>query len=173
MDVGNMRHNPLKILPAVVENAILDGRQKKKFRQYHQQLEKIAAERAHLLTESNQRLTDESSQRTRALHELKESKEIYRRFFQTSHDAIFITGADGGWIDMNQSAIDLFGFEEKARAFEEEPTPENLQKYANNAKNLKEVLIALIEAHNNAYLGQYLIEDYELLLNKLLESEEL
>ena len=66
-----------------------------------------------------------------------------------------------------------FGFEEKAREFEGEPTSENLQKYANNAKNLKEVLIVLIEAHNNAYLGQYLIEDYELLLNKLLESEEL
>jgi hypothetical protein len=68
---------------------------------------------------------------------------------------------------------DKFGFEEKAREFDEEPTSENLQKYANSAKNLKEVLIALIEAHNNAYLGQYLIEDYELLLNKLLESEEL
>jgi hypothetical protein len=66
-----------------------------------------------------------------------------------------------------------FGFEEKAREFEGEPTSENLQKYASSAKNLKEVLIALIEAHNNAYLGQYLIEDYELLLNKLLESEEL
>ncbi|MFX0009983.1 MAG: hypothetical protein ACFE9R_06690 [Candidatus Hermodarchaeota archaeon] len=65
-----------------------------------------------------------------------------------------------------------FGFEEKAREFDKEPTVENLQKYANDAKNLKEVLIALIEAHNNAYLGQYLIEDYELLLNKLLESEE-
>lgn len=66
-----------------------------------------------------------------------------------------------------------FGFEEKAGEFEKEPTSENLQKYANDAKNLKEVLIALIEAHNNAYLGQYLIEDYELLLNKLLESEDL
>jgi hypothetical protein len=65
-----------------------------------------------------------------------------------------------------------FGFEEKAREFEGEPTSENLQNYAKNAKNLKEVLVALIEAHNNAYLGQYLIEDYELLLNKLLESEE-
>jgi len=108
-------HEYLKNLPAVVENVVLDGRQKKKSRQYHQQLEKIAAESAHLLTESNQRLTDESSQRTRALHELKESKEIYRRFFQTSHDAVFITGADGGWIDMNQSAIDLFGFEEKGQ----------------------------------------------------------
>ena len=66
-----------------------------------------------------------------------------------------------------------FGFEEKAREFEEEPTSENLQKYASSAKNLKEILIALIESHNNAYLGQYLIEDYELLLNKLLESEDL
>ncbi|MHA2290352.1 MAG: hypothetical protein ACXABG_16315 [Promethearchaeota archaeon] len=64
-----------------------------------------------------------------------------------------------------------FGFEKKAREFEDEPTPDNLQKYANNAKTLKEVLIALIEAHNNAYLGQYLIEDYELLLNKLLEED--
>jgi len=66
-----------------------------------------------------------------------------------------------------------FGFEENARVFEDEPTSENLQKYAKNAKNLKEALIVLIEAHNNAYLGQYLIEDYELLLNKLLESEDL
>jgi len=64
-----------------------------------------------------------------------------------------------------------FGFEEKARAFEVEPSPENLIEYAEKAKNLKELLIALIEAHNNAYLEQFLIPDYELLLNKLLEGE--
>jgi hypothetical protein len=64
-----------------------------------------------------------------------------------------------------------FGFEEKAREFEGDPSVENLKKYAENAKNLKEVLIALIEAHNNAYLEQYLIDDYEVLLNKLLEGE--
>jgi hypothetical protein len=64
-----------------------------------------------------------------------------------------------------------FGFEKKARNFEEDPSPENLKKYAANAENLKEVLIALIEAHNNAYLEQFLIPDYELLLNKLLEGE--
>ncbi len=64
-----------------------------------------------------------------------------------------------------------FGFEEKARDFEGEPSPENLRKYANNAKNLKEVLIVLIESHNNAFLEQYLITDYELLLNKLLEGD--
>jgi hypothetical protein len=65
-----------------------------------------------------------------------------------------------------------FGFEEKARPFDADPSPENLIKYAEKAKNLKEVLIALIEAHNNAYLEQFLIPDYELLLNKLLEGEE-
>jgi hypothetical protein len=64
-----------------------------------------------------------------------------------------------------------FGFEEKVRGFEGDPSLENLKKYAENAKNLKEVLIALIEAHNNAYLEQYLIDDYEVLLNKLLEGE--
>jgi hypothetical protein len=63
-----------------------------------------------------------------------------------------------------------FGFEQEAREFEDEPTSENVLKYAKNAKNIKEVLIGLIHAHNNAFLEQFLIPDYELLLNKLLES---
>ena len=66
---------------------------------------------------------------------------------------------------------DKFGFEEKARDLDGDLSPENLKKYADNAKNLKEILIGLIEAHNNAYLEQFLIPDYELLLNKLLEGE--
>ncbi|MFW9867710.1 MAG: hypothetical protein ACFFEN_16570 [Candidatus Thorarchaeota archaeon] len=64
-----------------------------------------------------------------------------------------------------------FGFEEHARDFDDEPTSENLIKYSSNAKNVKEVLIALIHAYNNALLEQFLIPDYELLLNKLLEGE--
>ena len=64
-----------------------------------------------------------------------------------------------------------FGFEQQARKFDVDPTPENLIKYTKKAKNLKEVLIALIYSHNNAYLEQFLIPDYELLLNKLLEGE--
>ncbi|MBY8989206.1 MAG: hypothetical protein KGD58_00500 [Candidatus Lokiarchaeota archaeon] len=67
--------------------------------------------------------------------------------------------------------LSKFGFEEHARDFNEEPTSDNLSKYAKNAKNMKEVLIALIHAHNNALLEQFLIPDYELLLNKLLEGE--
>ena len=64
-----------------------------------------------------------------------------------------------------------FGFEQQPKDFTDEPTPENLIKYASKAKNLKEVLIALIHSHNNAFLEQFLISDYELLLNKLLEGD--
>jgi hypothetical protein len=64
-----------------------------------------------------------------------------------------------------------FGFEQQPREFNEDPSPENLIKYASKANNLKEVLIALIHAHNNAFLEQFLITDYELLLNKLLEGD--
>ena len=64
-----------------------------------------------------------------------------------------------------------FGFDEHARDFDNEPTSENLIKYSKDAKNVKEVLIALIHAYNNALLEQFLIPDYELLLNKLLEGE--
>lgn len=63
-----------------------------------------------------------------------------------------------------------FGFEKKAREFTQDPSPENILKYVKGAKNLKEVMIALIHCHNNAYLEQFLIDDYELLLNKLLEG---
>ncbi len=64
-----------------------------------------------------------------------------------------------------------FGFEETARRFEKEPTSDNLIKYTKKAKSLKEVLIALIHSHNNAYLEQFLIEDYETLLRELLGDE--
>ncbi|MGQ4874193.1 MAG: hypothetical protein ACTSVV_16805 [Promethearchaeota archaeon] len=66
-----------------------------------------------------------------------------------------------------------FGFEQKAKEFTDDPTPENLIKYTKTSKNLKEVLIALIYSHNNAYLEQYLIADYEILLNKLLSGGEI
>ncbi|TXT56280.1 MAG: hypothetical protein BAJALOKI2v1_590003 [Promethearchaeota archaeon] len=65
-----------------------------------------------------------------------------------------------------------FGFEETPKPFDEDPSPENLIRYTKNANNLKEVLIGLIHAHNNAYLEEYLIEDYEELLEILLSEME-
>ena len=66
-----------------------------------------------------------------------------------------------------------FGFEEKPRDFSNDSSATNLVKYTKGATNIKEILIALIHSHNNAYLEQFLIADYELLLNKLLEEEGL
>ncbi|MFW9973156.1 MAG: hypothetical protein ACFFDF_23435 [Candidatus Odinarchaeota archaeon] len=67
--------------------------------------------------------------------------------------------------------LSKLGFEEKVNDFTEEPTAENLIKFGKTVKNVKEILVALIHAHNNALLEQFLIPDYELLLNKLLEGD--
>jgi PAS domain S-box-containing protein len=41
---------------------------------------------------------------------LKESEEKYNQFFKTSRDCVFITSNDGMIIDMNDAAVELFGY---------------------------------------------------------------
>jgi PAS domain S-box-containing protein len=48
--------------------------------------------------------------RKRAEEVLRESAEKYQRFFMTSRDCVFITSKDGNWIDMNNAAVELFGY---------------------------------------------------------------
>jgi PAS domain S-box-containing protein len=43
----------------------------------------------------------------------RESLDIYRRFFQTSQDCVFITTKDGRWVDLNDAAVELFGYSSK------------------------------------------------------------
>lgn len=62
------------------------------------------------LKQSQQLLKEETMQKVRVQKSLKESQEIYRRFFQASSDAVFISAVDGRWIDMNQSALEMFGY---------------------------------------------------------------
>jgi PAS domain S-box-containing protein len=45
--------------------------------------------------------------------DLREREEKYRRFFETSRDCVFITSMDGRWIDMNDAAVELFGYADK------------------------------------------------------------
>jgi PAS domain S-box-containing protein len=45
---------------------------------------------------------------------LRESEEKYRGFFETSRDCTFITSRQGRWLEMNQAAIQLFGYPTKA-----------------------------------------------------------
>ncbi len=44
---------------------------------------------------------------------LLESEEKYRAFFTTSRDCVFITTADGRWIDLNDAAVELFGYDSR------------------------------------------------------------
>jgi PAS domain S-box-containing protein len=48
---------------------------------------------------------------------LAESEEKYRAFFKTSRDPVFITSRDGKWIDANDAAVALFGYESRSDLF--------------------------------------------------------
>jgi len=50
-------------------------------------------------------------------HKLQESEEKYRSFFKTSRDSVFITSKDGRWLDMNDAAVELLGYESKDELF--------------------------------------------------------
>ena len=63
------------------------------------------------LAQSKRLLKEEIIQKERVQESLNESREIYRQFFQASSDAAFISSMDGRWIDMNQSALEMFGYQ--------------------------------------------------------------
>jgi hypothetical protein len=67
-----------------------------------------------------------------------------------------------------------FGFNEDARDFDYSQglTSESVLAYVEDARNIKECFIGLMQAHNGGLLKQYLIPDYENLLNRLLQIED-
>ena len=54
------------------------------------------------------------TKRKKIERQLKESVKRYRGFFKTSRDCIFISSEEGQWIDMNDAAVELFGYESRA-----------------------------------------------------------
>ncbi|HDD55511.1 MAG TPA: GAF domain-containing protein [Chloroflexi bacterium] len=101
----------LPLLIGILKNAVCIWEEKKREERYRQELENSVSQHSDVLRESNQRLAQETLQRVQVVERLKESREIYRRFFQTSRDAVFIASCDGRWIDMNQSALEMFGYQ--------------------------------------------------------------
>lgn len=53
------------------------------------------------------------TERRKTDDEILASEEKYRAFFTTSMDCVFITTLDGKWVDFNEAAIGLFGYESR------------------------------------------------------------
>jgi PAS domain-containing protein len=56
---------------------------------------------------------NELQERKKAEDALRESEERYSGFFRTSGECVFITSKDGHWIDLNDAAVDLFGYKSR------------------------------------------------------------
>jgi PAS domain-containing protein len=67
-------------------------------------LEKGRAKDLEQILKVNEQLKKES------IIALRESEEKYRTLFEDSRDAIYMTTRDGSFIDVNESALDLFGY---------------------------------------------------------------
>jgi len=63
-----------------------------------------------LLTESFNQMIQDLKQSQEAL---KEAEEKYRRIFEKSKDMVFITSVDGKFIDVNQSGVEILGYQNK------------------------------------------------------------
>ncbi|MCK9579297.1 MAG: PAS domain S-box protein [Methanoregula sp.] len=55
----------------------------------------------------------DDTERKEAEIALRENEEKYRAFFTTSRDCVFITSLDGSWVDFNDTAVELFGYENR------------------------------------------------------------
>ncbi len=93
-----------------IVGAIESVRDVTELKKAHDELEMRVRERTAEMERVNKALQKEISERKRTEAVLKESEEKYRQFFRTSRDFIFVTSKEGKIIDMNEAALELFGF---------------------------------------------------------------
>jgi PAS domain S-box-containing protein len=81
--------------------------------QYRDHLEALVKERTTKLTETNQYLMNEITERRRIEDALRESEARYRGYFELGLIGMAITSPDKGWIDVNDHLCDIFGYEKE------------------------------------------------------------
>ena len=63
-------------------------------------------------------LCTDITERRRMGEELRESERRYREFFATSRDSVLITSTRGEFIDSNDAALEMFGYDSREELFE-------------------------------------------------------
>ena len=69
------------------------------------------------MTAAEEELRANLSELTRQELALRESEERYHQFFKTTLDCVFITTADGEWVDCNDALVEIFGYESREEVF--------------------------------------------------------
>ncbi len=100
----------LSQLPKVVERAIQKKKAAQERKSYQEELEKIVSERAQVLLEANQRLTQETQQRVEIMGALQESEIRYSLIFNRASDAILIHDFNGQILDINDKVCEDLGY---------------------------------------------------------------
>ena len=67
-------------------------------------------EENHFLKQRIEKLEQSESVSEKIEEALQDREEKYRAFFNTSRDCVFITSVDGYWLDLNNAAVQLFGY---------------------------------------------------------------
>ncbi len=119
----------------------------KALRAAKEELQARVGERTAELLLSNKALQKEIFQRERTEEILKESEEKYNQFFKTSRDCIFITLADGKFIDMNDALMEMLGYSSR-----EDMKRANVRDLYDNQKD--RIIIANYVA-KNGYVQEY------------------
>ena len=79
-------------------------------RKHREHLEDLVRERTQEFTKSNRQLEEEIVNRKETEKALREREEWFRLVFDGSRDAIFITGEDSGFVEVNEAAVTLTGY---------------------------------------------------------------
>lgn len=79
-------------------------------RKHRDRLEELVDERTAKLNAVNLKLREEINERKVAEEALRASKDKYSNLFQSSNDIIFIHDLDNNLLEVNQKAVDIFGY---------------------------------------------------------------
>lgn len=121
----------------------------------HNELEIRIQERTAELVQANKALQAEISERKHAESVLKESEEKYNQFFRTSRDCVFITSKDGNWINVNDAAVELFGYSSREELMQSKVN----DVYANPEERTKHISIIAEHGYTKEFPADALRKD--------------